>query len=206
MLDKIIIEIDKIVKTLTVEQHSNRLHPDHMFAEDELSPSDKKHSCGLMRVNHSGEICAQALYQGQALTARDKSNTQIFQDAASEETEHLAWTAKRVEELGGRTSILNPFFYVGSLAIGVTAGLLGDKWNLSFLEETEKQVERHLEEHLDILPPEDRKSRAIVAQMKIDETKHAKMAHDLGAATMPLPFRALMQLSSKIMTKSAYYI
>lgn len=206
MLDKIIIEIDKIVKTLTLEQHSTRLHPDHMLEESALSDADKKHSCGLMRVNHSGEICAQALYQGQALTSRDKSSAKIFQDAAFEETEHLAWTATRVHELGGKTSLLNPLFYMSSLALGISAGLLGDKWNLSFLEETEKQVERHLEEHLNILPLEDQKSRAVVSQMKIDETKHARMAHDLGAEAMPRPLQKLMSAAAKIMTKSAYYI
>lgn len=206
MLDKIIIEIDKIVKTLTLEQYSHRPHPDHAIEENPLSDAKKKHACGLMRVNHSGEICAQALYQGQALTARDKSNAEIFQEAAFEETEHLAWTAKRVNELGGKTSLLNPLLYIGSLAIGVTAGLFGDKWNLSFLEETEKQVEKHLEEHLNLLPVEDEKSRAIVTQMKVDEAKHAKMAHDLGAAVMPLPLKLIMKTTSKMMTKSTYYI
>lgn len=206
MLDKIIIEIDKIIKTLTLEQYSQRPHPDHVAIENPLSDAEKKHACGLMRVNHSGEICAQALYQGQALTSRDKSNADIFQAAAFEETEHIAWTAKRVNELGGKTSILNPLLYIGSLAIGITAGLFGDKWNLSFLEETEKQVESHLQEHLNTLPKEDEKSRAIVAQMKIDEAKHAKMAHDLGAAIMPLPLKRLMKAASKVMTRSAYYI
>ena len=206
MLDKLIIEFDKILKTLTLEQTSNRPHPDQNLEEQDLSDQDKKHSCALMRVNHSGEICAQALYQGQALTARDKSNAKLFQDAAFEETEHLAWTAKRIHELDGKTSVLNPLFYLGSLAIGVTAGVFGDKWNLSFLEETEKQVEEHLESHLQNLAINDRKSRVIVEQMKTDEAKHAKMAHDLGAAVMPSGLKVLMKISSKVMTKSAYYI
>jgi ubiquinone biosynthesis monooxygenase Coq7 len=206
MLDKIIIEIDNIVKTLTVTPHSKRQHPDHLVAEAPLSETAKKHACGLMRVNHSGEICAQALYQGQALTSRDQSTAKIFQDAAFEETEHLAWTAKRIGELGGNTSLLNPLLYLGSLTLGITAGLCGDKWSLSFLEETERQVEKHLAEHLNLLPVEDEKSLAIVTQMKTDEAKHALMAHNLGAARMPTFFKLCMQAASKLMTKSTYYI
>jgi 3-demethoxyubiquinol 3-hydroxylase len=206
MLDKIIIEFDKMLKVLTVTQQSDRVHPDKNIAENEMLEAEVATSVSLMRINHSGEICAQALYQGQALTARDKSRARVFQEAAFEEIEHLAWTEKRVLELGGRTSFLNPFLYVGSFAIGVTAGLLGDKWSLSFLEETEKQVENHLGEHLDKLPVMDQKSRAIVEQMKIDEASHAKTAHDNGAAEMPSIFKVLMSVSSKLMTKSTYYI
>lgn len=206
MIDKIITEFDNVLKTLTVTQYSNRPHPDHKIAESDLSDIDKQHAASLMRVNHSGEVCAQALYQGQALTSRDKSNAKIFEDAAFEETEHLAWTAKRIEELGGRLSVLNPLFYVGSLCLGTLAGLCGDKWSLSFLEETEKQVEKHLEEHLDMLPINDRKSIAIVEQMKVDEAQHAKTANELGAAKMPLLLKVLMKASSKLMTKTAYHI
>lgn len=206
MLDKIITEFDKVLKTLTATQYSNRPHPDHNIDETDLSDEDKKHACSLMRVNHSGEVCAQALYQGQSLTSRDKSNARAFEDAAFEETEHLAWTAQRIEELGGRQSLLNPLFYLGSLSIGVFAGLCGDKWSLSFLEETEKQVEKHLDEHLEILPFADKKSIAIVTQMKSDEAQHAEMANKLGAASMPKPLKLLMKISSKLMTKTAYHI
>lgn len=206
MLDKVIIEIDKIVKTLTLPQKSNRPHPDTCIADSELSDKEKKHALGLMRVNHSGEICAQALYQGQALTSRSETNAGIFEAAAFEETEHLAWTQSRITELGGSPSILNPLFYLGSLAIGVSAGLLGDKWNLGFLEETECQVETHLASHLEYLPVKDQKSRAVVKQMKIDEAMHAKMAHNFGAAKLPVPVKKIMQILSKIMTKTAYYI
>ena len=157
-----------------------------------------------MRINHCGEVCAQGLYQGQALTARDKSNQQALDHAAYQETEHLAWTEQRIQELGGKTSLLNPLFYVGSLAIGVSAGILGDKWNLGFLEETEKQVEAHLSDHLEKLPEHDNKSRAILEQMKIDEIEHAHMAHDFGAAELPAPVKTLMKLTSKIMTSAAY--
>lgn len=157
-----------------------------------------------MRVNHCGEICAQALYQGQALTARDPAARAALRQAAQEEEEHLAWTAVRVRALGGQVSWFNPLWYGGSLAIGVTAGLLGDKWNLGFLEETERQVTAHLDSHLDRLPAQDAKSRAIVAQMRDDECRHAEMAHDLGAARLPLPLRGAMRLSARVMTTLSY--
>lgn len=206
MLDKIIIEVDKIVKTLTTEAVSNRDRPDIGIAEVDLSEAERRHACGLMRVNHCGEICAQGLYQGQALTSRDKFNRKAFEDAAFEEVEHLAWTQQRIVELGGKTSKLNPLFYMASLTLGVAAGLVGDKWNLGFLEETELQVEQHLDSHLDQLPQKDVKSLAIVAQMKIDEAKHAEMARAYGAAILPAPIKNLMQLSSSLMTKATYYI
>ena len=207
MIDKIITEIDRVIKTLTTAPVSKRPHPDAAISEcDSLSLAQKKHSLGLMRVNHCGEICAQALYQGQALTAKDKTNRDAFAAAALEETEHLAWTNQRINELGGKPSILNPLFYCASLAMGVTAGVIGDKWNLGFLQETEKQVEKHLEKHQSLLPEADQKSLAIVAQMKYDEHQHAQMAHAHGAAELPKPIKRLMGFGSKIMTKSAYYI
>lgn len=206
MLDKAIIEVDKILKHLFHKPLSNRAHPDESIPESELTEQERKHVIGLMRINHCGEICAQGLYQGQALTARDKTHKESFDHAAYEEVEHLAWTEQRILELGGRTSILNPLFYAGSLAIGVSAGIFGDKWNLGFLEETEKQVEGHLTDHLEKLPPHDNKSRAILEQMREDEIKHAHMAHDYGAAELPDAIKKVMKLTSKVMTRAAYKI
>lgn len=207
MIDKVIIEVDKILKTLTTNAVSSRNHPDtNVTNEEELSESEQRHALGLMRVNHCGEICAQGLYQGQALTSRNKANRKAFEHAAEEETEHLAWTESRISELGGKTSVLNPLFYMASLSMGVLAGSIGDKWNLGFLEETERQVEKHLGEHQDQLPKKDKKSLAIVNQMKIDEAKHAEMAHNFGAAELPALVKHMMAFSSSIMTKTTYYI
>jgi ubiquinone biosynthesis monooxygenase Coq7 len=205
-LDKLIIEFDKGLRTLFSEAHSLRLHPDAEMPDVAMSDAEKKHAAALMRINHSGEICAQALYQGQALTARDPAVQQKLQQAAQEETEHLAWTAKRVHELGGHLSVLNPFWYTGSLAIGAAAGLLGDKWNLGFLSETERQVGAHLQSHLQKLPPQDEKSRAIVAQMYTDETNHSHMAKELGGAELPQPIQLAMQLNAKVMTGTVYWL
>lgn len=204
MLDKLIIEFDKGLRTLCAPAQSVRAHPDAGQPEADLTEAEKRHACGLMRVNHCGEVCAQALYQGQSLTARDPAARQALKQAAFEEVEHLAWTAQRVHELGGRVSLLNPLWYGGSLALGVTAGVLGDKWNLGFLEETEHQVAAHLSRHLDALPAADHRSRAIVEQMREDETRHAEMAHQQGAAKLPLPIRGLMKLSSRVMTGLSY--
>ncbi len=206
MLDKFIIQIDKALRTLTQKAVSRREHPDANIPETTLTKSEIKQVVGLMRIDHCGEICAQGLYQGQALTSRDKTNKEAFEQAAFEEIEHLAWTEKRINELGGKTSYLNPLFYVGSLALGVGAGILGDKWNLGFLEETEKQVGQHLDEHLHQIPQHDEKSKAILEQMKHDEAKHAHMAQNYGAADLPTPIKLLMQASSKLMTKTTYYI
>lgn len=205
-LDGLIVEFDKGLRTLFSQAHSVRSHPDAGMAELELSDSEKNKAAALMRVNHCGEICAQALYQGQALTARDPQVQRKLGEAAQEETEHLAWTARRVHELGGHLSVLNPLWYTSSLAIGAFAGLLGDKWNLGFLAETERQVGAHLQSHLNILPEKDAKSRAVVQQMYVDETQHAEMAVKLGAAELPLPVRLAMQLSGKVMTRTAYWV
>jgi len=204
MLDKLIIEFDKGLRTLAAPAISGRQHPDAHIEESEMSDAERRHALGLMRVNHCGEVCAQALYQGQALTARSDAAREALKGAAQEEVEHLAWTEARIRELGGRPSVFNPLWYAGSLAIGVGAGLLGDKWNLGFLEETEHQVGAHLDSHLTSLPAQDARSRAIVGQMRDDELKHADMAHELGAARLPLPVRALMKLSSKVMTGASY--
>ncbi len=205
-LDRLIIEFDKGLRTLLAQAHSARDFPDAGLPEADLSESEKKHAAALMRINHSGEICAQALYQGQALTARDPAIQSQLQQAAQEETEHLAWTAERVHELGSHLSVLNPVWYTGSLALGAVAGLLGDKWNLGFLAETERQVGGHLQSHLASLPPQDAKSRAVVQQMYVDETQHSEMARRMGGADLPEPVKMLMQASSKIMTKTAYWV
>jgi len=205
-LDGLIIEFDKGLRALFSQAHSIRPHPDTGIGEAELSDSEKKHAAALMRINHSGEICAQALYQGQALTARDPLVQQKLDEAAQEETEHLAWTAQRVHELGSHVSMLNPLWYTSSLAIGAVAGLLGDKWNLGFLAETERQVGAHLQNHLGKLPESDAKSRAVVQQMYVDETQHAEIAVQLGGAELPLPVKTAMQLSGKIMTQTAYWL
>src|ERR1019366_5211695 len=157
-------------------------------------------------INHTGEICAQALYQGQALTAKDPVVQEKLKWAAWEETEHLAWTSKRVNELGSHLSVLNPIWYTSSLALGAVAGLMGDKWNLGFLAETERQVGAHLQSHLDRLPQQDEKSRAIVAQMYTDEVGHADMATSLGGAALPQPVQLAMKLNGKVMTGTSYWV
>ncbi len=205
-LDRIIIEFDKGLRTLFSDAHSVRPHPDAEVLESPLDEKEKKHSAALMRVNHSGEVCAQALYQGQALTAKDPVVQKKLQQAALEETEHLAWTAHRVHELGGHLSALNPLWYTGSLLMGAFAGFLGDKWNLGFLSETEQQVGSHLQSHLERLPVEDGKSRAIVEKMHEDEIGHAEMAMALGGAVLPMPAKMIMKVNGKIMTSLAYRI
>ena len=206
MIDKLIIQADKALRTLTHKAVSRREHPDCNIQDIELNANDKKHVIGLMRIDHCGEICAQGLYQGQALTSRNKTNKEIFEDAAFEETEHLAWTKHRLDDLGGKTSYLNTFFYFASMTLGIGAGILGDKWSLGFLEETEKQVEQHLADHLEQIPQQDEKSKAILQQMKKDEANHAEMAHNYGAANLPYPVKIFMKISSKVMTKITYVI
>jgi ubiquinone biosynthesis monooxygenase Coq7 len=205
-IDRLIIGFDRALRTLCGPAVSLRPVPGENLPNVELSATEKRHAAALMRVNHSGEVCAQALYQGQALTARDDSARETLERAAAEETEHLAWTAQRIDELGGRVSVLNPFFYAGSFAIGALSGLLGDKWNMGFLAETERQVEGHLDGHLDQLPAQDEKSRAIVAQMKEDEARHANMALAHGAAELPAPVRQAMRISSRLMTVLTYRV
>ena len=205
-LDRLITAFDNGLRTLLAPAHSARAVPGAALAEPEMTAPERQVAAALMRVNHSGEICAQALYQGQALTARNASARAALEQAAVEETDHLAWTAQRIEELGGRASLLNPLWYAGSFALGAAAGFLGDKWNLGFLAETERQVEGHLEGHLDRLPAQDEKSRAIVNEMKVDESRHARTAVDHGAAELPEPVKLAMKLGSRIMTRTAYWI
>lgn len=205
-MDKFIIEFDKALRTVFAPATSVRPHPDAHLDEADLSLAEKRHAAALMRVNHCGEVCAQALYRGQALTARDPEARRALEHAAEEETEHLAWTERRLAELGSHKSVLNPLWYAGSLAMGVAAGLIGDRWNLGFLAETERQVGSHLASHLERLPDQDAKSRAIVAQMHTDELSHADMAIELGAAELPTPVPTLMRQVSKVMTSASYHI
>ncbi len=205
-IDKLITGFDKGLRTLFAPAQTLRAVPGDALPASALDDLQRKTSAALMRVNHSGEVCAQALYQGQALTAREPSAKQALAQAAQEETEHLAWTERRIAELGGGKSALNPLFYAGSFAIGAVSGLLGDKWNLGFLAETERQVVRHLEGHLERLPAEDQKSRAIIEQMRDDEARHATSALEHGAAELPAPVKAAMKASSKVMTQTAYWV
>jgi ubiquinone biosynthesis monooxygenase Coq7 len=205
-LDKFIIGFDHALRTLLTPAQTLRPVPGTQLPQVELNDSEKNESSALMRVNHTGEICAQALYQGQALTARNAEVQHTLAQAAREETEHLAWTERRIAELNGRKSVLNPLWYGGSLAIGALAGILGDKWNLGFLAETERQVTAHLEGHLKRLPHHDEKSRAIVAQMQIDEAGHATSAMSQGGVELPLPVKIVMKLGSKVMTGTAYWV
>ncbi|MCB5205836.1 2-polyprenyl-3-methyl-6-methoxy-1,4-benzoquinone monooxygenase [Methylovorus mays] len=206
MLDKLIIELDKGLRTVFAEAHSQRPYPDQTIPESPLSATEKRHAASLMRINHVGEVCAQALYNGQALTARNPQTVAALQEASREETEHLAWCEKRIRELGGRKSLLNPLWYGGSFALGALAGALGDKWNLGFLAETERQVGRHLQSHLQTLPEQDAKSRAVVTQMQEDEAKHAETAVAQGGAELPPPIKSAMQAASKVMTTTTYYL
>ncbi|HZV55570.1 MAG TPA: 2-polyprenyl-3-methyl-6-methoxy-1,4-benzoquinone monooxygenase [Rhodocyclaceae bacterium] len=206
MIDKLILEFDKALRTVFVAAPTSRVMPGAALPEAPLDDAERSHAAALMRVNHVGEVCAQALYQGQALTCRNPATRQALEQAAWEETEHLNWTERRIAELGGRKSLLNPVWYAGSLAIGITAGVLGDDWNLGFLAETERQVEAHLDSHLGSLPVQDERSRAVVDQMKADEIRHAETAVYLGARELPAPVKAAMAAMSKVMTTTAYRI
>jgi ubiquinone biosynthesis monooxygenase Coq7 len=203
-LDRLITVFDNSLRTLLAPARSARPHPDAAIDDAGLDDAQRALSAALMRVNHTGEICAQALYQGQALTARNPSARVALEQAAAEETDHLAWTERRITELGGRLSALNPLFYAGSFALGAMAGIAGDKWNLGFLAETERQVESHLDSHLGRLPEADVKSRAIVDQMKADEARHARTAVEHGGAELPQPLRQAMKLGSRVMTETTF--
>ncbi len=206
MIDRFITEFDTALRTLFAPASSARTLPGADLSEAEMSDNERAHAASLMRVNHCGEICAQALYQGQALTSRSPETRQALRNAAFEETEHLNWTEQRIAELGGRKSLLNPLWYTGALTLGVIAGKLGDEWSLGFLAETERQVEKHLENHLRQLPTQDRRSWTILDQMKQDETQHAEAATALGARELPPLMKLAMKLSSRVMTQTAYYV
>jgi ubiquinone biosynthesis monooxygenase Coq7 len=205
-LDTLITEFDTGLRTLLAKSHSTRTHPDANIAEADLTETEKKQAGALMRVNHTGEVCAQALYSGQSLTSKSAETTLALKQAALEETEHLAWCETRITELGGRTSLLNPFFYLGSFTLGAIAGAMGDRWSLGFVEETEKQVGAHLASHLEKLSQADEKTRRIIEQMQEDEAKHANEAKQHGAADLPTPVKFLMKQASKLMTTSTYYL
>lgn len=204
--DHLILEFDLALRTVFATARSVRPLPMADSSDAEMSSAEKSHACNLMRVNHCGEICAQALYQGQSLSSQGRGVSEALREAAREETDHLAWTERRIVELGGRKSLLNPLLYLGSLSLGVAAGLFGDRWNLGFLAETERQVEAHLEGHLDSLPRQDRRSRQIVEQMRVDEIRHAETALNLGAAELPLTVRSVMKFAAKIMTATTYHL
>ncbi|MHB1678643.1 MAG: 2-polyprenyl-3-methyl-6-methoxy-1,4-benzoquinone monooxygenase [Sulfuriferula sp.] len=205
-LDALIIAMDNGLRTVFAPAKTVRTLPGKDLPDGALNEREKKHAAKLMRINHVGEVCAQALYQGQALTAHNSEVKASLAIAAQEEVEHLAWCESRIEALGGRKSLLNPLWYASSLAIGMTAGALGDKWNLGFLAATERQVGAHLATHLVELPVADAKSRAVIEQMQIDEARHAETAEASGGGVLPLPVQGLMRIMSKVMTKTAYWV
>lgn len=207
LIDRFITEFDTALRSVVGGAHAHRPTPgSDVQSTALLDVKDREHAAGLMRVNHVGEVCAQALYQSQKLVARNSEIRQMLDHSGQEEMDHLAWCETRLQELGSHTSYLNPLWYAGSFAIGLAAGLAGDKWSLGFVAETEKQVENHLESHLEKLPVEDERSRAIVDQMRIDEIEHGQAAILAGAAVLPEPIQKLMQAMSKVMTSTAYKI
>ena len=205
-LDSAICAFDRTLRTMSNVATASRPNPAVGVAEPGLTEQEKTHSAGLMRVNHVGEVCAQALYAAQSAFAKTPLTREQFQKAGEEEVDHLAWTADRLQELGSRTSLLNPLWYAGSFALGAVAAKLGDPVSLGFVVETERQVEAHLDRHLDELPANDLRSRAIVRQMRDDEVAHAEAAADMGAAELPLPVKKVMQAMAKVMTTAAYGI
>jgi len=207
LADRCIKQLDQAVRTVFGElAGTGRPNPAEPRQDDDFTATSQAESLCLMRVNHAGEVCAQALYQGQALTARNREVREQMQQAADEENDHLAWCRQRVGELGGHTSLLNPVWYTGSFMLGAVTGLLGDRWSLGFLAETEQQVVTHLEGHLQRLPENDRKSRAILAQMKTDEARHRDSAVNNGGTELPEPAKKAMTLMSRLMTTAAFRI
>ncbi len=205
--DNLLGGLDQALRTVFgPAPEARRPSPAAALPEADLDTAQRELAARLMRINHAGEICAQALYQGQALTAQLPNVRDKMEQAAAEENDHLAWTAERLHELGSHTSYLNPLWYAGSFAIGAIAGLAGDKWSLGFVAETERQVVRHLNGHLERLAPADEKSRTILDQMREDEGRHATVAIESGAADLPGPVRQIMQTMSKVMTKTAYWV
>jgi len=203
-IDRLIEVLDLALRTVSGAHRAQRPSPAEGREEGGLDDVQRAHAAALMRVNHVGEVCAQALYQGQALTAREAGNRQVLEHAAKEEQDHLAWSAARIDELGGRLSFANPLWYAGAFTIGAAAGVLGDRWSLGFLAETERQVERHLSGHLAQLSPADARTRAVVEGMRADEARHRDTALSLGAAELPGPVKGAMRLMSKVMTTVAH--
>jgi len=209
-LDRALALADRALRTLSGHPPTSRPYPGDAVVDDAAAPvmteAEQNEAAALMRVNHVGEICAQALYEAQALGTPDDRLRETFMHAAREEADHLAWTQRRIEELGGRTSLLNPLWYSGAFAIGLVAARLGDRISLGFMAETERQVEQHLESHLDRLPAADTTSRAVVEQMKADEVAHGRTALDLGGVDLPGPVRSAMRLAARVMTTAAHRI
>jgi len=205
-VDFLIANFDRALRTVAGVQRAQRPSPAEGISEAALDEPTRQEGAALMRVNHVGEVCAQALYQGQALTAREPANRRALEQAGLEEQDHLAWSATRIEELGGRTSLLNPLWYAGSFVMGATAGALGDRWSLAFLAETEHQVEEHLAGHLRRLPASDRRTRAVVEAMRADEARHRDSAMALGAAELPAVAKLGMRVMAKIMTTVSHRI
>jgi 3-demethoxyubiquinol 3-hydroxylase len=206
-IDQLLTQADRALRTVASNNPvSTRPSPAQGLDDAELSNDEVQHVTGLMRINHTGEVCAQGLYQGQALTAKLEQVRDKMQQASNEEEDHLAWCHGRLNELGSHTSILNPLFYGASFGIGALAGIAGDKWSLGFVAETEHQVCRHLESHLQKMPVQDSKSKAILEQMKVDEAQHADAAVEAGGADLPFPLKAGMTLMSQVMTKTTYHL
>ena len=206
-LDRLLSGIDAGLRTIAAPTtRQTRPNPAGDISEPVLSPQEQKHAAGLMRVNHAGEVAAQGLYQGHASVARDEATARHMHEAAEEELDHLGWCEQRLEELGAGPSKLRPIWYSGAFAIGALSGMLGDRWSLGFIEETERQVSEHLTGHLDALPRQDERSRAIVKKMCEEEEIHGANARLAGAATLPLPIRSLMRLTAKVMTRAAYWV
>jgi ubiquinone biosynthesis monooxygenase Coq7 len=204
MLNDLVISFDRALRTLAGAPTASRSTPGTNLEDANLTPGERRHAAGLMRVNHTGEVCAQALYAAQALLARDRRIRREFAAAAREEEEHLAWTQQRLAELGDRPSLFNPLWYAGSFAIGVAAGVAGDRVNLGFVVETERQVEEHLTAHMERLPAADAKSRAIVEKMRDDEARHGAAARAAGAVDLPFPVKGLMRVAADVMRFVAY--
>jgi ubiquinone biosynthesis monooxygenase Coq7 len=204
--DRLIVELDKVVQVLFGDAVARRPSPAEGVTEDNLDSETRRHAAALMRVNHCGEVCAQALYQGQALASQNPSIRQALGEAAHEEGDHLAWSADRVRELGGRLSLLNPIWYAGSFALGFAAGRVGDGWNLGFLAETERQVEEHLQGHVERLAGLDARTRAVIEGMQQEEAQHRRNAETLGARELPEALRRAMRLAARVMTTLSYRI
>ncbi len=205
-VDTFINSFDRTLRVISGVTVADRSNPAENLQECSLSDQERQHSAGLMRVNHVGEVCAQALYEAQATFAKSEATRQQFRQAGKEEVDHLAWTAERLRELGSHTSLLNPLWYAGSYALGAIAAKLGDSTSLGFVVETERQVEAHLNSHLDSLPAQDQRSRAIVMQMRDDEIAHAAAAKHLGATELPAPVKGVMRVMAKVMTSTAYHL
>ncbi|MEW9572106.1 2-polyprenyl-3-methyl-6-methoxy-1,4-benzoquinone monooxygenase [Rhodanobacter sp. Si-c] len=205
-LDRLLAGIERALETVAGAPEANRPSPAHGTAHVELDDAERRHTAGLMRINHTGEVCAQALYDGQAALARNEANREHLLHAAAEETDHLAWCGERLRELDSRPSLLNPLWYAGSYAIGALAALAGDAVSLGFVVETERQVEAHLADHLGRLPAQDERSRAVLAQMQADEMRHGQDAQARGGIDLPFPIPQLMQASSMVMKAVAYRV